>query len=112
MLKPSGFIRSRKTPTRRREGRLHLQDFVGVEFVQFALVRVGRNQQMAVVVRKAVEHHDALGAAPGDQIGAIVLLRQAPADKTRIVSARRLGACDVGQAPGGPEAVHACDLSC
>ena len=51
------------------------------QFVEPALVGARRDEQMAVVVREAVEHHDAARRPQGDQVGAVVVVGQAPADE-------------------------------
>src|SRR5689334_4578976 len=61
---------------------------------------------MAIVVRKAVQDHNAQGSAQGDQVPAIILVCQTLTNKTGVALGRRAGAGHVGKPPRGPEVFH------
>ena len=77
MLKPSGFIRSRRRRPRRVSWLLASRGSRRRRARAIPLVAVRGDQQMAVVVRKAIEDDDRLAAAPGNEVFAVVALGQA-----------------------------------
>src|SRR5262249_32294765 len=87
------------------------QQFLGLQVLQLALVGVGGDQQVAVVVRETVEHHHRPRLAQDDQVAPVVLLFQALADKTGSFRIGYLGAGHVGESPRGPELFHQEDTS-
>src|SRR5439155_16407234 len=67
------------------------------------LMGARRDQQMAVVVREAIEQHDRERRAANDQVAAIVLLSEAAADEARLVAGGSLRRRHVRQTPRRPE---------
>src|SRR5262249_25597654 len=62
----------------------------------------GRDQQMAVVVREAVQYHGGQWRAERDEVLAVAVLREPSAQEARLFGGRWVGSRDGGQAPPGP----------
>src|SRR5262245_29325359 len=89
---------------------------LGRKIAQPRLMSRWRHEQMAVVVWKAIEDHDARPAAGDDQVLTVAGVGQAAANEAARVRARwqagwrgpRILSFDIGQAPGGPKLLMLC----
>src|SRR4026209_35258 len=88
---------------RAAQGLIQIGKVFGRQMREVFFVPFGRKQQMAVVVRIFIEHHDRMGCMRQDQTGFWVTVSELGAENTTVL----LGAIfDVGHAPRSPELLH------